>query len=394
MYDPNKLEHKTSRNKLFFVLCTSIMLCAGLYVSIRFFFLVEFPIIISLTGTLFFLILSQCMFGMRYIVSFTPHMSYHALKICGYCSAFFVTLISLLSLHDILYFLLSHYYNEVFTYAFSREFVLYFLLVTLFFTIFGAWSALKIPYIHQRNLIVKNLPNDLKGMKIVHLSDLHIGSTFDEKWLAKLVNKINQEHADLIIVTGDLVDATPFKIEKDLEPLRKLKSRLGIHICLGNHEYFCGAIPWIEKWKSWGFFVYINENRKFFHNNFPFHIAGSADFEGYKFPGLLTPDLDKTLNGLNEKDFIILLQHQPKMAKINAKLGINIQFSGHTHGGQYFFLFPIVYILNNGYRNGFYQVDDMSLYVSPGSGLWGYVPLRFGTKSEVLIHTLIPENKI
>ena len=77
-----------------------------------------------------------------------------------------------------------------------------------------------------------------------------------------------------------------------------------------------------------------------------------------------------------------------KKAKKNAKLGVNVQFSGHTHGGQYFFLFPIVYLLNNGYRTGFYEIDELSLYVSSGSGLWGYVPLRFGTDSEVLIHTL------
>ncbi len=388
MYDPNTLEHKTSRNRLFFILCTSIMLSTGLYVSFRLFLFSYLPIFIKILGTIFIILLSQCMFGMRYIVSFTPHMSYTALKFCGYCSAYFMTLVSLLFLHDIFYALACFYYQTIFSYIFYPSFIISFLFFTLIITIFGAWSALKIPYIYRRKLIVKNLPTELKGMKIIHLSDLHIGSTFDEKWLAKLVDKINAEDADLIVVSGDLVDATPNKIEKDVEPLRQLKSRLGVHICLGNHEYFCGAIPWIEKWKSWGFFVYINENKKFFHNNFPFYIAGSADFEGYKFPGLLTPDLDKTLKDLNENDFIILLQHQPKMAKINAKLGINIQLSGHTHGGQYFFLFPIVHILNRGFRNGFYQVDNMSLYVSPGSGLWGYVPLRFGTRSEVIVHTL------
>ena len=393
MYDPNELEHKTSRNRLFFVLCTSIMLCTGLYIALRLFWFNDFSLFVKFIGISFILVLSQCMFGMRYLVSFTQHMSYTALKLSGYCSAYFVTLASLIFLHDVIYFSFCIYFQKLFPYAFSKDFTVLFLIVAFFATIFGAWNALKIPYIFRRDLFVRNLPKDLQGMKIVHLSDLHIGSTFDEKWLDKLVTKINTEQADLIVVSGDLVDATPRKIEKDLEPLRKLKSRLGVHICLGNHEYFCGALPWIEKWKSWGFYVYINENRKFFHNNFPFYIAGSADFEGYKFPGLLTPDLDKTLKDLDEKDFIILLQHQPKMARINAKLGIDIQLSGHTHGGQYFFLFPIVHILNRGFRNGFYQVGDMSLYVSPGSGLWGYVPLRFGTRSEVIVHKLVSYEK-
>lgn len=380
--------HKTSRNRLFYFLGTSIMFCTGLYLAVRLFWFTDLSLFQKFLASLVIMLLSQCMFGMRYVVTFTPHMSYVGLKICGYCSAFFICLASLVCLHDLVFYAYWYYTKSLLPYGFSFSFALAALSISFFLTIYGAWRAVKIPSLVHNTLFVANLPKELEGMRIVHLSDLHIGSTFDGKWLDKLINKINAEEADIIVITGDLVDAIPAKIEKDIIQLQKLHAPLGIHICLGNHEYFCGAMPWVEKWRSWGFNVYVNENKKIVYNNYSFYIAGSADFEGNKFPGLLTPDMEKTLHGIPKEDFTLLLQHQPKKAKKNARLGVNIQLSGHTHGGQYFFLFPIVYLLNNGYRAGFYEVDDLSLYVSSGSGLWGYVPLRFGTESEVLIHTL------
>lgn len=380
--------HKTSRNRLFFLLGTSIMFCTGLYLAVRLFWFTDLPLLQKFLASLVIMLLSQCMFGMRYVVTFTRHMSYSGVKICGYCSAFFICLASIVCLHDLLYYAYWYYTGSLPRYGVSAGFALTMLVLSFFLTIYGAWRAVKIPRLVQNTLYVANLPEELEGMRIVHLSDLHIGSTFDGKWLDKLIGKINAEKADIVVVTGDLVDAVPAKIEKDIIHLQNLHAPLGIHICLGNHEYFCGAMPWVEKWRSWGFNVFVNENKKITYNNYDFYIAGSADFEGNKFPGLLTPDMEKTLQGIKKEDFTLLLQHQPKKAKKNAKAGVNVQLSGHTHGGQYFFLFPIVLLLNNGYRAGFYEVDDLSLYVSSGSGLWGYVPLRFGTESEVLIHTL------
>lgn len=364
------------------------MFCTGLYLAVRLFWFTDLSILQKFFASLVIMLLSQCMFGMRYVVTFTRHMSYSGVKICGYCSAFFICLASIVCLHDLFYYAYWYYTKSLPQYGLSFAFAQIMLVLSFFLTIYGAWRAVKIPRLVQNTLYVAKLPEELEGMRIVHLSDLHIGSTFDGKWLDKLIGKINAEKADIIVVTGDLVDAVPKKIEKDIIQLQKLNAPLGIHICLGNHEYFCGAMPWIEKWRAWGFNVYVNENKKITYNNYDFYIAGSADFEGNKFPGLLTPDMEKTLQGIKMEDFTILLQHQPKKAKKNAKSGVNVQLSGHTHGGQYFFLFPIVFLLNNGYRAGFYEVNDLSLYVSSGSGLWGYVPLRFGTESEVLIHTL------
>lgn len=381
--------HKTSRNRLFYFLCTSIMLCTGLYLAVRLFWFGGFSLPVKIAGSVLIMLLSQCMFGMRYVVSFTPHMSYLALKICGYCSAFFICLASFVCVHDMVYYAYAYYAAGYLpAYGFSSGFVVSVLCLSFAVMCYGAWRALKIPSFIHNDLYVLGLPQELEGMKIVHLSDLHIGSTFDGRWLAKMIGKINAEGADIVCVTGDLVDAVPKKIEKDVVHLKNLTAPLGVHICLGNHEYFCGAAPWVEKWRDWGLNVYVNENARLEYRGYPFFIAGSADFEGNKFPGLLTPDMHKTLQGIKKEDFTLLLQHQPKKAKENAALGVNVQLSGHTHGGQYFFLFPIVYVLNHGYRSGFYQVDGLSLYVSPGSGLWGYVPLRFGTNSEVLVHTL------
>ena len=165
-------------------------------------------------------------------------------------------------MHDIFFYARWYYEKSLPSYGITAAFAFCMLFVSFAAMVYGAWRALKIPAFVYNDLYVKELPEELEGMRIVHLSDLHIGSIFDGKWLGKLVDGINAEQADLIVVTGDLVDAVPAKIEQDVVHLRKLQSLLGMHICLGNHEYFCGAMPWVEKWHSWGFNVYINENKK------------------------------------------------------------------------------------------------------------------------------------
>ena len=98
--------------------------------------------------------------------------------------------------------------------------------------------------------------------------------------------------------------------------------------------------------------------------------------------------MSEALKDVTDSDFVIFMEHQPKNADKNAKRGVNVQLSGHTHGGQYFLLFPMIKFLNGGHRVGFYYLDDMTLHVSPGTGLWGYAPVRVGSRNELTSLTL------
>jgi predicted MPP superfamily phosphohydrolase len=136
-----------------------------------------------------------------------------------------------------------------------------------------------------------------------------------------------------------------------------------------------------------GLTVLLNEHRVFEISGHPLVVAGIADSSASRFPGLVLPDAKAAIAGA-PKGFSILMAHQPKEARKHAALGYNLQLSGHTHGGQYFFLFPLSLILNHGYRSGLYDVGDMKLYVCPGTGMWGYVPMRVGAPSEITVMTL------
>ncbi len=389
------MNKKTSRTRLFHLISAVTMLCLGLYAYLHLIFFIDIPVYFKIISFCIFLILSQCMTGMRYIVSFTPHMSYFALQITGALSAFFMTLASFLMMYDLLIIFLSPFFllfemrlSTFLGLLFNGKLSVFFIVLSLIISYLGGKHALRFPKIKRKNLYVKNLPLKLEGLKIAHLSDLHIGSTFHGNWIKKLVETTNNSEPDLILITGDLVDGSPDKIEKDVLELKNLQAKYKVCISLGNHEFYCGPYPWIEKWRSWGLTVLVNQNIRLKHNEQDFVVSAVADREGRKFVGMLRPDMSEALKGTTKDDFIIFMEHQPKNADKNAARGVNVQLSGHTHGGQYFFLFPLIKFLNGGFRVGFYYLDQMTLYVNPGTGIWGYAPVRVGSSNELAILTL------
>ncbi len=322
-------------------------------------------------------------------------MSYFALQVTGAFSAFFMTLASFLMMYDLFLIFLGiiflifqwdiHLLLPLLT---SEELTACFFVLSIVISYIGCKHALRFPKINNRTLYVKNLPPKLEGLKIAHLSDLHIGSTFHGNWIKRLVKETNAANCDLILITGDLVDGSPDKIENNVAELKNLKAKYKVCICLGNHEFYCGPYPWIEKWRAWGLTVLVNQNIKLEHNGQPFFVSAVADREGRKFVGMLRPDMSEALKDIGLDDFNIFMEHQPKNAGKNAARGVNVQLSGHTHGGQYFFLFPLINFLNGGFRKGFYYLDQMTLYVNPGTGIWGYAPVRVGSSNELALLTL------
>ncbi len=259
--------------------------------------------------------------------------------------------------------------------------------------VFSVWSALRVPDVREVDLYVPNLPPALAGLRIAQLSDLHIGPTFGERWLAEVVHKTNALHPDITTVTGDLVDGYPASRKRDIAPLADLKARYGVYVVPGNHEYYSSATQWIAFLRRMGLTVLVNDNiglhilSRSGTESAMLTVAGITD-PAARNMGLEAPNLTKALSGAIGTT--LLLAHNPRLARAGARAGADIQLSGHTHGGQLLPLAPIAARFNEGYVAGTYVVDDMRLYVSRGTGLWGGMPLRLFCPSEITLLTLQP----
>ncbi len=270
----------------------------------------------------------------------------------------------------------------------SKKAIFPLFLFTLSVVVYAGYQALKVPDVKRVSLTIPHLPEELKGITIVQLTDLHIGSAFDRRWLEKVVEKTNALNADFIVVTGDIVDAPVHKLAEEVVSLKNLKAKEDVYLIAGNHEYYADLAEWISYFRNMGMNFLVNESVIYEKNNAKLAFVGLADRTHGNYPKSLSLDNVKASENLPEDAVKILLAHQPKYAKENAKFGYDVQLAGHTHGGHAFFLFPLVANANDGYLSGFYNVDQMQLYVSNGTGLWGYFPVRLGAPSEITLFTL------
>lgn len=256
------------------------------------------------------------------------------------------------------------------------------LLLALVLAGWGVWQAAKVPDVRQITLNVPNLPPALHGLRIVQLSDLHIGSGFDRTWLSEVVARTNALKPDLVVITGDLVDGYVPQLRDSIAPLAQLKSRYGTFMVAGNHEYYSGYTPWMQHFRSLGLQVLENAHTLVTHNELPFVIAGITDPVATSMGGE-APDIPKALRGRPTQAFTLLLSHQPRTAAASAAAGAHVQLSGHTHGGLLLPLQALVARFNEGFVAGNYTVNSMRLYVHPGSALWAGFPIRLGVPSEI-----------
>ncbi len=381
------------RNHMFFAVSTIIMLAAAAYATQRLIADIHPPLPWAVACVALLALLSQSITLTRVVVTGVPGLSLTWIRAGGYISAVFLTLVSLLLIRDAAALLLwaaSAVLPEAASlqsWLFGPRAAAWLVAGSALFAAAGMWSALRVPRVREVDIAVPTLPEELEGLRIAQLSDLHVGSTFDGLWLRDVVERTNALEPDLILITGDLVDGPPSMLREDMLHLLQLRARLGVLISVGNHEYYSGVMPWLEVWRQQGLTVLLNEHRVLDVNGAPLVVAGVADPNAERFPGLVPPDPEAARAGAPQA-FSILMAHQPKDAAVHAALGYDLQLSGHTHGGQYFFLFPLVSWMNNGYRSGLYDVKGMKLYVNPGTGLWGYVPMRVGSPSEITILTL------
>lgn len=255
--------------------------------------------------------------------------------------------------------------------------------------IFSLWKGLQSVTVKQLSITLNQLPQSLDGFRIVQITDLHIGPLINGHWLKRIVDKINALKPDLIVITGDLVDGTVEELRLHVAPIGNLQAHYGTYFVTGNHEYYSGVEQWCTYIASLGVRVLRNERVSITagSENESFDLAGVDDWASHHFKGE-GPNLAKALVDRDPNKVLILLAHQPAAIHEAAVQGVDLQLSGHTHGGQ---IWPFTYLvyLQQPYAKGLnrYNNTKTQIYVSPGTGFWG-PPMRLGTSAEITHITL------
>lgn len=252
---------------------------------------------------------------------------------------------------------------------------------------YGVHEAIAVPPIKRVSIEIIGLPPGLEGMRIVQLSDLHISRLFNAPWTASVVAKTNTLKADLVVITGDLIDGAPGARHHDVAALGQLRAPLGVITIPGNHEYYFRESLWRQAFEQLGMKVLINQHLLVTRNGAQLAIAGVTDEVAANY-NAAAPDLSLALAGIAPNTPIVLLKHRPKNAGLSAAAGVAVQLSGHTHGGMILGLNQIARPANDGFISGLYRVAGMTLYVSNGTALWNGFPIRLGVPPEITELTL------
>lgn len=235
----------------------------------------------------------------------------------------------------------------------------------------------------ELELVEIKIENLKKPYTIVQISDVHIGGLINKKFINNLVNKINLLNADIVVITGDLIDTKLDFAKPALDELKNLQSAFGTYFIVGNHEYFHGVQSIIHYVNSLGIKTLENENVYIGPKDEGFYLAGVYDRFGLRY-GSYIPDINKALENCSNSP-VVLLAHQPKFVKdIEDFSNIDLILSGHTHGGQ---IFPFNFLvkLEQPYVKGLhFHTHKTQIYVNKGTGFWG-PPMRLGASSEISI---------
>ncbi|WP_124077715.1 metallophosphoesterase [Pigmentiphaga humi] len=252
----------------------------------------------------------------------------------------------------------------------------------------GFFMARRPPAVLRVDVPLAGLPAELHGFRIAQLSDVHVGPTIRARQVRAMVNVVNRLEADMVALTGDLVDGSVEDLADHVRPLAQLVSRHGTFFVTGNHEYYAGAQAWVDFLREAGLRVLLNEHAVLRHGGAPLVVAGIADYGAHHFLPAHRSDPAAALAGAPPGAPKLLLAHQPRSCVAAAEAGADLQLSGHTHGGQFLpwnFFVP----LQQPFVAGLHRVGRMWLYINRGSGYWG-PPTRFGVPSEITLLRLVP----
>jgi predicted MPP superfamily phosphohydrolase len=277
-----------------------------------------------------------------------------------------------------------------------KWFALVALALSVFFAAHGVWRA-RHPQLHRIEVTIKDLPQAWQGRSIVHLSDLHLGFIHGAGFMQQVAEKVNALEADMVLITGDLLDGMGGNVADYLDAIDLLEARHGVFFVIGNHEIYNQASPLLD-----GTRLRILRDEVV-------EVEG-LQIVGVGFPGLGSDEeLDLLRAKISAEQPSILLFHTPTdilqrgediaslhmntymspdtSCAVNRELGIDLQLSGHTHAGQIFPFGLITRLIYRGRDRGLHRDGDFKLYVSSGTGTFG-PPVRSSGRSEIVVITL------
>ncbi|MFB8084247.1 metallophosphoesterase [Streptomyces sp. NPDC055992] len=242
---------------------------------------------------------------------------------------------------------------------------------------YGTYGVLRGPRVKRVTVPLARLPRSAHGFRIAVVSDIHLGPILGRSHTQRIVDAVNRTQPDLIAVVGDLVDGSVDDLGPAAEPLAALRARHGAFFVTGNHEYYSGAAQWVDHVRELG--LHPLENARVETGGFDLagvnDIGGESEGQG--------PDFARALGDRDPGRAAVLMAHQPVVIDEAVEYGVDLQLSGHTHGGQ---LWPGNYIaeLSNPTVAGLERYGDTQLYVTRGAGAWG-PPVRVGAPSDITV---------
>jgi predicted MPP superfamily phosphohydrolase len=252
---------------------------------------------------------------------------------------------------------------------------------------YGAATALGPPDLLQIPVRLRRLDPAFRGFRIAVVSDIHLGPLAGRSHTERIVEIINTAEPDLVAIVGDLVDGTVEELGPAAAPFQDLAAPEGTFFVTGNHEYFVeDTAAWLNELERLGVQSLRNEHTAIRRGGAAFDLVGVNDIAGEQRDD--PPDFDRALAGVDDSRPTILLAHQPVMVSEAAARGVDLQLSGHTHGGQ---MWPFHYVVEMVQPSlaGLSSVDDTQLYVTRGAGFWG-PPVRIGAPPDITVLTLEP----
>jgi len=256
-------------------------------------------------------------------------------------------------------------------------------------TAVGFVNARRRARVRRVDVPIAGLPAPLHGFSIAQISDIHVGATIKRKYLDGIVDAVNDLDADMIAVTGDLVDGSVAQLAPHTAPLARLSARHGAFFVTGNHEYYSGASAWVTEFRRLGLSVLMNEHVVIRHKGAAVVVAGVTDYSAGHFDAAQRSDPAAAIAGAPPDAGVrLLLAHQPRSAFAAAPAGFDLQLSGHTHGGQ-FFPWNFLVRLQQPFTAGLHRLGKLWVYISRGTGYWG-PPKRLGAPSEITYLRLVP----
>ncbi|OQA92496.1 MAG: putative metallophosphoesterase [Elusimicrobia bacterium ADurb.Bin231] len=366
-------------NKLYFLLFLSIF--SAIYLGIHYYvyYRIATGLILSSQSRLY--IRALFLFGAFSFLAgefLTRQADFRFIRIFAYLGAVWMGIISIALTVLVFSDLLRVFFKSD---KFNFYAVVVSLIIVVVLSIYSVINVLTGPSIKHIEIKTNKLPDNTGEFSIVHLSDLHIYFMNSDKLLKKIVNKTNELNPDVVVITGDLIDADICHLKESCRVLNSIKSKYGVFAVTGNHEYYAGFEIFMKIAEESGIKVLCND---------------SVSIQGIELAGINDPaatgvpesglNLKKALSMCDFKKPVILLSHQPDIFDAARAEGVDLQLSGHTHAGQIPPMDIIVRFYFK-YPHGLYRKGNAYLYTSAGTGIWG-PPMRTTSRSEIVKITL------